>query len=318
MKRRNPIRYDQSNDFYEVLGVPAWATIDDLRRAFRQRAREVHPDHNPGRVEWATQQFRQLNEAYDVLSHAAKRDEYDRQRRRHHPEDMATGSRSAPSEDDWWNRPHARNPAGETQSAYEPRSGAYTRGASEPIRRYAAIAEGLLRGPYRYVLAVLALVLVANAVFIAATQDQIGAASSRQQTSEPVTPGFYPVFDVLVPLARTTPLAPACTERVNITTPRNGAEINFESFDIIGSATHPLFESYTLTIEALDASERSTPVPVRWVLRPMVRQPVVNGILVAGASIRNVGEGSYLLRLTVRLVNGEELPPCAIVIRRKR
>jgi hypothetical protein len=317
MKRRNPIRYDQDNDFYEVLGVPPWAAIDDLRRAFRQRAREVHPDRNPGRVEWATQQFRQLNEAYDVLSHAAKRDEYDRQRRWHHPEGAATGSRSALLEDDWWNRPHARNPAG-AERTYEPRSGAYARRAGEPFRHWAAIVEGLLRGPYRYVLAVLALMLVVNAVFIAATQDQIGATSSRQPTSEPVTPGFYPVFDVLIPLARTTPLAPACTEGVNITAPRNGAEINFESFDIIGSAMHPLFESYTLTIEALDAPERSTPVPVRWVLRPMVRQPVVNGTLVAAASIRNVGEGNYLLRLTVRLVNGEELPPCAIVIRRKR
>ena len=64
-KRR--LRYDPANDLYAVLDVQPSATLDDLRRSFRQRAKEVHPDLNPDKTNWAHEQFQRLNDAYDIL-----------------------------------------------------------------------------------------------------------------------------------------------------------------------------------------------------------------------------------------------------------
>lgn len=63
-------------DLYEVLGVSKDATEADIKKAFRRKARELHPDVN--KAADAEDQFKELNEAYDVLSDPAKRSQYDR------------------------------------------------------------------------------------------------------------------------------------------------------------------------------------------------------------------------------------------------
>ena len=63
-------------DYYEVLGVGRDASPDDLKSAFRRQAREVHPDVNKSPD--AEERFKELNEAYAVLSDAEKRSVYDR------------------------------------------------------------------------------------------------------------------------------------------------------------------------------------------------------------------------------------------------
>jgi molecular chaperone DnaJ len=63
-------------DYYELLGVSRKATAKDIRTAFRKLARKYHPDLNPGDKS-AEEKFKQLQEAYDVLSDAKKRQMYD-------------------------------------------------------------------------------------------------------------------------------------------------------------------------------------------------------------------------------------------------
>jgi len=66
----------EKKDYYEVLGVDRSASEDDVKKAFRKLAFQYHPDHN--REDGATEKFKEINEAYEVLSDANKRASYDR------------------------------------------------------------------------------------------------------------------------------------------------------------------------------------------------------------------------------------------------
>jgi len=65
-------------DYYETLGVPRTATADELKRAYRKLARTHHPDLQPAAERArAAERFKEINEAYEVLSDADKRTKYD-------------------------------------------------------------------------------------------------------------------------------------------------------------------------------------------------------------------------------------------------
>jgi DnaJ-class molecular chaperone len=79
------------SEHYAALGLKSDATLADIKRAFRQKASQFHPDRNS--AEDAPARFREVQAAYDVLSDDDKRKAYDDNRRRNLLEDPAETAR---------------------------------------------------------------------------------------------------------------------------------------------------------------------------------------------------------------------------------
>src|SRR5947199_10135755 len=70
----------QTKDYYAVLGMPASATQEEIKKQYRKLAAKHHPDKNPNDSK-AAERFKEISEAYQVLGDADKRKQYDEMRR---------------------------------------------------------------------------------------------------------------------------------------------------------------------------------------------------------------------------------------------
>jgi DnaJ domain len=69
----------QTRNFYEILNVSITASTEEIRKSYKKLALQYHPDRDPSNKEKATAEFKQISEAYEVLSDTNKRQLYDQQ-----------------------------------------------------------------------------------------------------------------------------------------------------------------------------------------------------------------------------------------------
>jgi curved DNA-binding protein len=88
-------------DYYKILGVEKNASTEEIKRAYRKLALQYHPDRNPGDAE-AEEKFKEINEAYQVLSDAEKRTRYDQLGESYHRYQQRGGQPGGFNWEDWF------------------------------------------------------------------------------------------------------------------------------------------------------------------------------------------------------------------------
>lgn len=221
------VHYDPRVDYYAVLDLTLTASADQIQHAFRQRAKQLHPDRNDSSE--ATRQFQQLSEAYAALSDPVLRAEYDQAR-------AMLSFRAA-------YQSIRRKRAPNVQATNRTISG---------DGHWRRVFRGLTGSPYRYVFILLALVVLANIAFVVIA----GAL-----TADSGTPSIATVTAALTGDGTDSPALPAvlCDSGALISSPRNGTTIS-APFEITGAVT----TDYQLDWAAVTADGAGTPQNPAW------------------------------------------------------
>lgn len=171
MARRSKLTYNPKADYYQVLGVTSDANAEMIQRAYRQKAKEYHPDLNPEREEWAKTRFQLISEAYRVLTDRELRQDYDNLRWRFKTFsaggsafnwDNVTGTPQ--SEPLWTSPPRVPRRANRSKALGQWLDDL---GFSQFMKLQTSFAKRF-GSPYRYVLFGLATVVVFNIVLVVA------------------------------------------------------------------------------------------------------------------------------------------------------
>ena len=88
--------YNSKTDYYEEIGgISPSSSIKEIKKAYRKKALEYHPDKNPGKEEWAKNKFLQLKNIYETLTDIEKKTKYDVERERYLSSLNATNNEDA-------------------------------------------------------------------------------------------------------------------------------------------------------------------------------------------------------------------------------
>jgi len=98
-------------DYYKILGVDRKASSEEIKRAYRKLALKYHPDHNPDDGD-AEEKFKEINEAYQVLSDTDKRNRYDQLGDSYARYQQHGGTPGSFNWEDWFAQSPGRNPTG--------------------------------------------------------------------------------------------------------------------------------------------------------------------------------------------------------------
>jgi hypothetical protein len=310
MKRLKRIHYDPSNDLYIVLGVQPSATPDELRRSFRQRAKEVHPDRNPDKSGWAHEQFEHLNDAYDILSDTTRRAEYDEKRQRYQRQRGPDGIA-------WWERP---NPATAPRSSPENERPRYAPPVTPKHRRqpiYEVIygRKNVYR-PYQFLLIVSSMILFVS--LCATLTNPVRVILPGMTENSTLAEGSQPLQPAQSAEPTATGQLSCSNPEATITEPTSDTEVSGR-FQVRGTADDPHFRSYVVEIGPFVPPPPGTDTRPTWAptITHQSTTPVKQGALLPALSADGFAPGSYLIRLTVSLDDGTTLTPCEVRFHRR-
>lgn len=80
-----------AEDYYDILGVSKDASKEEIKKAYRKKAKKYHPDRNPDDAEKAREKFKKISEAYEVLADDEKKEKYDKYGKRGVEQDFGSG-----------------------------------------------------------------------------------------------------------------------------------------------------------------------------------------------------------------------------------
>ncbi|WP_169239889.1 J domain-containing protein [Candidatus Roseilinea sp. NK_OTU-006] len=327
---RRKVAYDPQQDYYAILGVSPNASPEEIRQAYRQCVRELHPDLNPDRAEWATRQLQRVNAAYDVLREPALRQQYDRARSGYaaatprRSRTAATRPAAAPDRP-WWQQAaeqSARARAYSDQStirstpAWLMVAGWLRRGHLRALEPLWLTLVGLWRGPYAQALVALSCALALNVAFLVhallspAGLERLGL--SADPTSTPTA----------MPSATPARLYQACLNPdARITAPSSG-EVVGDTFPVVGTVALDNLWAYAVELGYAGPGQPQaapgvwrplrTPSPQQTIPEPPLRDAPLTD---APVDLGGQPAGFYVLRLRVILRDGTQRPVCDVVVR---
>lgn len=326
MAHRTRLTYNPQADYYQVLGVDTDADAEMLQRAYRSKAKEFHPDLNPEREEWAKSRFQVISEAYRVLLDKELRQDYNNLRWR-----FKTFSAGGSA----FNWESGADPQSETAWTPPPRTRqTYRSEASDEwldnlgmgwLNNMQSGFAKRFGSPYRYILFIIATLVVLNIVFVVAGlaftggiqfRDDIQVGAQFDVTPEPTSTLFNNVVGGTISAsnfqATITPVTANCSAN---------ATFHIDDLTIVDTLRGTIdvsdMQTYEIVAFFLDTSPTNPPVG-EYIVRErdsteLLENPIIQQDLVS-LSDTLVLKGYYQITLNIYSPNRQIIEECVITI----